>query len=79
MVLRKIFGPKMNEVRGGWRKLHNEELYNLYSSPNIVRMIKSRMMRWVGHVAWMGQMKNAYKVLVGKLERKRPLGRHRHR
>jgi hypothetical protein len=54
-VLRRIFGPKVDEVTGGWRKLHNEELHNLYSSPNITRMIKSRSMRWVGHVARMGE------------------------
>jgi hypothetical protein len=65
-VLRRIFGPKRGEVTGGWRKLHNEELRNLYSSPSIVRMIKSRRMRWVGHVKRMGEKRNAYRILVGK-------------
>jgi hypothetical protein len=60
---------------GGWRKLHNEELHNLYSSPSIIRIIKSRSMRWAGHVAGMGQKKNMYRLLVGKPEGKRPLGR----
>jgi hypothetical protein len=72
--LRRIFGPKRDDVTGDWRKLHNEELHNLYSSPNIIRMIKSRRMRWAGHVARMGEMRNAYRILVGK----RPLGRPRH-
>jgi hypothetical protein len=71
-VLRRIFGPKRDEVMGDWRKLHNEELHNLYSSPNIIRIIKSRRMRWVGHVARMGETRNAYRIFVGKLERKRP-------
>jgi hypothetical protein len=66
-------------VTGGWRKLHNEELHNLYCPPNIIRMIKSRMMRWTGHVARMGEKMNAYRILVGKPEGKRPLGRTRHR
>ena len=70
-VLRRIFGPKRDEVTGEWRKLHNEELNDLYSSPNIVRVIKSRRMRWAGHVARMGERRG---VLVGKLEGKRPLG-----
>jgi hypothetical protein len=65
-VLRKIFGPKRDEVTGGWRKLHNEELHNLYSSPNIIRMIKSRRMRWAGHVARIGEKMNAYRILVAK-------------
>jgi hypothetical protein len=71
-VLRRIFGPKRDEVMGGWRKLQNE-LHNLYSSPSIIRMIKSRRMRWAGHVARMGEKRNAYRLLEGK----RPLGRPR--
>ena len=78
-VLRRIFGTKRDEVRGEWRKLHNEELDYLYRSPNIVRVIKSRRMRWVGHVARMREWRGIYRVLVGKPERKRPLGRPRHR
>jgi hypothetical protein len=62
-----------------WRKLHNEELHNLHASPNIFRMFKSKRMRWAGHVSRMGEMTNAYNILVGKREGKRPLGRHRHR
>jgi hypothetical protein len=62
-VLRRIFGPKGGEVTGGWRKLHNEELHNLYSSPSIIRMIKSRRMRWAGNVARMGERRNAYRIL----------------
>jgi hypothetical protein len=77
--LRRIFGPKMDEVRGEWKKLHNEELNNLYSSPSIVRMIKSRRMRWAGHVARMGEGRGVYRVLVGRPEGGRPLGRPRHR
>jgi hypothetical protein len=73
-VLRRIFGPKRDEVRGEWRKLHNEELHDLYS-PSIIRIIKTRRMRWVGHVARMGEKRNVYKLLVGKPEGKRPLGR----
>jgi hypothetical protein len=73
-VLRKIFGPKREEA-GSWRKLHNDELYDLYSLPNIIRVIKSRRMRWAGHVARMGEGRGVYRVLVGKLEGKRPLGR----
>jgi hypothetical protein len=69
MVLRRIFGPKRDEVTGGWRKLHNEELHNLYSSPSIIRMVKSRKMTWSGHVARMGQKRNAYRMLMGKPER----------
>jgi hypothetical protein len=76
-VLRRIFGPKRDEVTGEWRKLHNEELKDLYSSPNIVRVIKSRRMRWVGHVGWMGKERGMYRVLVGKPEGKTPLGRPR--
>jgi hypothetical protein len=77
-VLRKIFGPKREE-HGSLRKLHNDELHDLYSSPNIVRVIKSRRMRWTGHVARMGEGRGAYRVLVGRPEGKRPLGRSRHR
>jgi len=77
MVLRRIFGPKRDEVTGGWRRLHNEELNDLYSSPNIVRVIKSRRMRWAGHVARVGEERGVYRVLVGKPEGKRPLGRPR--
>jgi hypothetical protein len=73
-VLRRIFGPKRDEVMGKWRKLHNEELRDLYSSPNIIRLIKSRRIRWAGHVAQMGEKRNAYRLLVGKPEGKRPLG-----
>jgi hypothetical protein len=71
----RIFGPRWDEVTGEWRKLHNEELRDLYSSPSIIRMIKSRRMRWAGHVARMGEKRDAYRVLVGKPDRKRPLGR----
>jgi hypothetical protein len=77
-VLRRIFRPKRDEVTGGWRKLHNEELRNLYSSPSI-RMFKSRRMRCAGHVARMGEKRNAYIILVGKPEGKRPVGRTRRR
>jgi transcription termination factor 2 len=76
-VLRRIFGPKRDDVTGDWRKLHNEEIHNLYSSPDIIGMIKSRRMRWAGHVARMGETRNAYRILVGKPEGKRPLGRPR--
>jgi hypothetical protein len=78
-VLRKIFGQKRDEVTGEWRKLNNEELHILYSSPNIIRQIKLRIMRWAGHVARMGEERNVYKVLAGKPEGKRPLGRPRRR
>jgi hypothetical protein len=74
-VLRRIFGPKRDEVTGDWRKMHDEELRNLYSSPNIIRMIRSRWMRLAGHVARMRETRNAYRILVGKPEGKRPLGR----
>jgi hypothetical protein len=74
-VLRRIFGPKRDHVTGDWRKLHNEELHNLYCSPNIIRMIKSRGMRWTGHVTRMGDTRNAYRILVGKPGGKRPLKR----
>jgi hypothetical protein len=76
-VLRRMFGPKRDEVMGGWRELHNEELHYLYSSPNITRVIMSRRIRWAGHVACMEEMRNAYRILVGKNEGKRPLGRPR--
>jgi len=78
MVLRRIFGPRRDEVTGEWRRLLNEELNNLYSSPNIVRVIKSRRMRWAGHVARMGE-KGVYRVLLGKPEGRRPLGRPKRR
>jgi len=79
MVLRKIFGPRKDEVTGEWRRLHNEELNDLYSSPNIVRVIKSRRMRCAGHVACMGEERWVYRVLVGKPVGRRPLARPRHR
>ena len=75
----RVFGPKRDEVTGEWRKLHNDELMDLYSLPNIVRVVKSRRMRWTGHVARMGEGKGMHKVLVGKPEGKRPLGRLRRR
>jgi hypothetical protein len=75
-MLRRIFGPKKNEVMGEWRKLHNEELRYLYSSPSI---IKSKRMRWAGHLARMGEKRNANRLLVGKPEGKRPLEKPRHR
>jgi len=78
-VLRRIFGPKTDEVTGEWRKLHNEELNNLYSSPNIVRVIKSRRIRWEVHIARMGEGRGMYRVLVEKPEGRRPLGRPRRR
>jgi hypothetical protein len=78
-VLRRLFGPKRDEATREWRKLHNEELRDLYSSPSIIRIIKSRRMRWEGHVARMGEKRNAYRYLVGKPEGKRPLGRPRRR
>jgi len=79
MVLRRIFGPRRDEVTGEWRGLYNEELNDLYPSPNIVRVIKSRRMRWAGHVARMGEKRGAYRVLVGKQEGRIPLGRPRRR
>ena len=78
-VLRIVFGPKRDELTGEWRKLHNEELSDLYSLPNIVRVVKSRRMRWEGHVARMGEGRVVHRVLVGKPEGKRPLGRRRRR
>ena len=78
-VLRRILGPRKDELTVDWRKLHNEEQHDLYSSPNTVRVIKSRRMRWAGHVARMGERIGLYRVLVGKPEGKRPLVRPRHR
>jgi hypothetical protein len=78
-VLRRIFGPTRDEVTGEWRKLHSRELHNLYSSPDIIRQTKSRRMRLAGYVARMGEGRNLYRVLVGKPERRRPLGRPRRR
>ena len=78
-VLRRIFGSKRDEVTREWRKLHNEELNDLYSSSDIFRVIKSRRMRWVGHVARMGERKDVCRILVGKSECNKPLGRPRHR
>jgi hypothetical protein len=78
-VLRRIFGPKRDEATGEWRKLHSEEFHNLYSSPDIIRQVKSRRMRWAEHVARMGEERKVYTVLVGKPEGKRPLGRPRRR
>jgi hypothetical protein len=72
-VLRRIFGPKREEVAGGWRRLHNEELHNLYASAGTIRVIRSRTMRWAWHVARMGEIRSPYKILVGKREGKRPL------
>ena len=78
-MLRRIFGPKRNDITGKWRKLHNEALNDLYSSPNIVWMLKSRRMRWTGHVAGMWEWRSVYRVLVGKPRGKKPLGRPRHK
>jgi hypothetical protein len=78
-VLRRIFGPKRDEVTVEWRKLHNEELHELYSSRSISRIIKARRMRWAGHVVRMGENRNAYRLLVGKPEGMRPLGRPKRR
>jgi hypothetical protein len=78
-VLRRLFGPKRDGVTGGWRKLHNEELHNLYSSSSIIRIIKSRRMIWAGYVARMGEKRNVYRLLLGKPEGKRPLGSSRRR
>jgi hypothetical protein len=72
-VLRRIFGPKRDEVTVEWRKLHNEELHSLYSSPDVIRQVKSRRMRWAGHVARVGEERKIYKVLMKKPEGKRPL------
>jgi hypothetical protein len=78
-VLRRIFGPKRDEVTREWRKLHNGELHKFYSSPDIIRQVKSRRMRWMGHVAHIGERRNVYRVLMGKPEGKRPLERPSHR
>jgi hypothetical protein len=78
-VLRRIFWPKRDELTGEWRRLHNEELNYLYSSPNIIRVIKSRRMRWAGHVAGMGEKRGAYRILVGRPEGRQPLGTPRSR
>jgi hypothetical protein len=78
-VLRRIFGPKRDRVKGGCRKRFNEKLRDLYSSPSIIRIITSRRMRWAGHVARIGEKRNVYRLLVGKPEGKRPLGRQRRR
>jgi hypothetical protein len=78
-VLRRIFGPKRDEVTGEWRRLHNKELYALYSSPYIIRVMKSRRLRWAGHVARMGERRGEYRALVGKPEGRRQLGRPRRR
>jgi hypothetical protein len=76
-VLRRVFGPKRDKATGDWRRLHNEELNDLYSSPNIIRVIKLRRLRWAGHVARMGEERGAYRILVGRPEGRRPLGRPR--
>jgi hypothetical protein len=78
-VLRRIFGPKRDEVTGEWRKLHSEELHNLFSSPDIIRQVKSRRMRWAGHVVCIGEKRKLHKILVGKSEGKRPHGKPRRR
>jgi hypothetical protein len=78
-VMRRVFGPRREEVTGEWRKLHNEELNDLYSLPNIVRVVKARRMKWAGHVARMAEERGVHRVLVGKPEGKKPLGRPRHR
>jgi hypothetical protein len=78
-MLSRIFGPKRDEATGEWRRLLNEELNGVYSSPNIIRVIKSRRMRWVGHVAHMGENRGAYRILVERPEGRQPLGRPRRR
>jgi hypothetical protein len=78
-VLRRIFRTKSVETAGGWRKLHNEEIHNFYVSPHIITVIKSRRMKWAGHVARMEEVRSAYVIWVGKPERKIPFGKHRHR
>jgi hypothetical protein len=77
-VLRGLFGRKRNEETGGWRKLHYEELHDLYSSPCVIRIIKSRRLRWAGHMARVGEKRNAYRILVGKPEGNKSQGRHTH-
>jgi hypothetical protein len=79
VVLRRVFGPKRGEVTGEWNRLHKEELYALYSPPNVLWVIKSRRLRWARHVAHMGETRGAYCILVGKPEGRRQLGRPRHR
>jgi hypothetical protein len=78
-VLRRIFGPKRDEATGEWRRVHSEGLNDLYSSPNIIQIIKSSRMRWAGHVAGIGEKRGAYRILVGRPEGRRPLGRPRRR
>jgi hypothetical protein len=78
-VLRRIFGPKRDEVTGEWRKVHNEELPDLYSSPSVIRIMKSRRMSWAGYVAPIGKKRNVHRLLVGKPEGRKPLGRPRRR
>jgi hypothetical protein len=78
-VLRRIFGPKKDEVTGEWRKLQNEELHNFYSSPDIIRQIRSRRIRWVGHVPCIGEERKVCRVFMGKHKGRRPLRRLRHR
>jgi hypothetical protein len=78
-LLRRIFGPNRDEVTGDWRKLHIEQLHDLYSSPSIIEMVKSRRMRWAGHVAQLGEKRISYRLLIGKPEEERPLGRPRRR
>ena len=78
-VLRSMFGPERDKVTGEWGKLHNEELNDLYLSPNVVREIKLRRMRWLFYVAYLGEWRGVYRILAGKPERKRPMGRPKHR
>jgi hypothetical protein len=78
-VLRRLFGPNSDEVTRDWRKLHDEELYHLYILQNVVRMIKSRRLRWLEHVSFLGEMRNVYRTLDGNFERMKLLERHRHR
>jgi hypothetical protein len=78
-VLRRVFGPKRDDVTAGCRKLHNEGLHNVYSPPSIIKMVKSRRMRWAGHILRMGEKRNVYRILLRKPDRRRPLGRQRRR